>query len=163
MARYSKFDLDSGWESFKKEFDLASDKEIEDIRRDIRYAEFGDMEVWDRGGCHLVTEALEGIDGAIREVGYFIASNPQEDGRREVIDHFWLRMPDNSIIDPTYDSINPGNESVGRFSAGDEGQQHYYPAKWHERSWHRIYSHPDWDPMVAAKGYCDECLDADKE
>lgn len=138
--------------------DLADNAAIEALRKEMRRGEFErEFEDWEeRGGCHFVTEALEGMGGAVRRSGYFISPEPGPDGRHEATDHYWLVMPDGSILDPTYDCVHPGHESVGRFPLGDPRQEWYQEYEAHDLSWHQRHS-SIWDEVLDEDGRCDDC------
>jgi hypothetical protein len=139
--------------------DLNDDRAIEQLRTDSRQDEhapeyFG--EDWNRGGCHYMTEMLDGLNGAERRAGYFVHPQKDSDGRQQAIDHYWLKMPNGSILDPTFDQFDLGI-SVGRFPPGHPMQNQYQEYAYHDPSWHQQYSHEIFDPEVAEKGYCLDC------
>jgi hypothetical protein len=134
------------------------DPAIVKLRTEIRRGEYADLENWDRGGCHLVTEALEAVGVGRRVGGYLIWPEPQPDGRRRAIDHFWLVLEDGSILDPTSDSFGlPELGNVARIPAGDPRQELYQPYAMHEPAWHKQFAQPFLDDDIAVKGYCDDC------
>jgi len=168
-ARASAMSDDEFWGLVERLRDsgLNDDAMIEAVRREARIGnavgDSNDNESWNRGACHLVTELLEGIDGAERVGGYFIAPSEDDDPRPQAIDHFWLRMPDGTLIDPTYDSINAGHESIGRFQEGDPRREPYQEYAMHDRSWHQRYAAPGLDLDVASRGSCDDCILSEDE